>query len=66
MIGNDADPKQALRSMANNIRSTINDADYTDYTLEEPSSEVSLDDAPDEVQPWITGDGKPQIHNPYE
>jgi multiple sugar transport system substrate-binding protein len=66
MIGNDTDPKQALRSMANNIRSTINDADYTDYTLEEPSSEPSLDDAPDEVQPWITGDGKPQIYNPYE
>jgi multiple sugar transport system substrate-binding protein len=66
IIGNDADPKQALRSMGNSIRSTINDADYTDYTLEEPSSEVSLDDAPDEVQPWITGDGKPQIHNPYE
>jgi multiple sugar transport system substrate-binding protein len=66
MTGNDADPKQALRSMANNIRSTINDADYIDYTLEEKTSGPSLDDAPDVVRPWIEGDGKPQIYNPYE
>lgn len=66
MIGSNADPKQALRSMANNARSAINNADYVDYTVEEPSEMPSLDDAPEEVQPWITGNGVPQIYNPYE
>jgi multiple sugar transport system substrate-binding protein len=66
MIGNDTDPKEALRSMGNNIRSTINEADYVDQTLEEKTSGPSLDDAPDIVQDWISGDGKPQIWNPYE
>ena len=66
MIGNDADPKQALRDMSNNVRSTISDADYVDYELSEKASGPSLDDAPDAVQDWITGDGKPQIYNPYE
>jgi multiple sugar transport system substrate-binding protein len=66
MIGNDADPKERLRQMGNNIRSTINDADYVDQTLEEKTSGPSLDDAPDLVQDWITGDGAPQIYNPYE
>ena len=65
MIGNDKDPKEALRNMANNIRQTISEADYTDYTLEEKTEGPSLDDAPDVVQDWITGDGKPQIYNPY-
>ena len=41
------------------------DADYIDYTLEEKTEGPSLDDAPDAVQDWITGDGKPRIYNPY-
>ena len=52
--------------MSNNVRSTISDADYVDYELSEKTSGPSLDDAPDAVQDWITGDGKPQIYNPYE
>ncbi len=66
MIGAEQDPKSALRSMANNARSQINDADYFDFTVEEKDSGPSLDDAPDSVQKWITGDGVPQIYNPYE
>ena len=64
MIGSDADPKQALRDMGNNIRSAINDAEYIDYELEETTSGPSLDDAADIVQPWIEGDDEPQIYNP--
>ena len=64
MIGSDADPKQALRDMGNNIRSAINDAEYIDYELEETTSGPSLDDAADMVQPWIEGDDEPQIYNP--
>jgi multiple sugar transport system substrate-binding protein len=64
MIGSDADPKQTLRDMGNNIRSAINDAEYIDYELEETTSGPSLDDAADIVQPWIEGDDKPQIYNP--
>ena len=26
---------------------------------------AQMDDAPDAVQDWITGDGKPRIYNPY-
>ena len=66
MIGAGQDPKEALRAMGNNARSSINDADYFDFTLDEKSSGPSLDDAPDSVQKWITGDGVPQIYNPYE
>lgn len=66
MIGAGKDPKSALRSMSNNVRSTINEADYLDFSLEEKTSGPSLDDAPDSVQKWITGDGVPQIYNPYE
>ncbi|MEF8885116.1 MAG: maltose/trehalose porter [Haloarculaceae archaeon] len=66
MIGNDEDPKQALRNMSNNVRQTINEAEYTDYTLEDKTSGPSLDDAPDVAQQWIDGDGVPQIYNPYE
>jgi len=64
MIGNDADPEQAPRDMGNNIRSTINDAEYISYELGETTSSPSLDDAADIVQPWIEGDDKPQIYNP--
>lgn len=66
MLGADKDPKKALRSMANKARSTINSADYVDQELKTKSSGPSLDDAPDSVQKWITGDGVPQIYNPYE
>jgi len=65
MIGNDEDPKQALHNMSNNVRQTISEADYTDYTLEEKTSGPSLDDAPDVAQQWTDGDGVPQIYNPY-
>ncbi|ELZ32487.1 ABC transporter substrate-binding protein [Halogeometricum pallidum JCM 14848] len=65
MIGSETDPKKAIRGMADKARSAINSADYIDYELETPE-EPSLDDAPDEVQPWITGDGVPKIYNPYE
>jgi len=65
MIGSDNDPKEALRSMADDARSAINDADYLDYTVETPSELPSLDDAPEEVQAWVDGDGVPQIYNPY-
>ncbi|WP_227378693.1 ABC transporter substrate-binding protein [Haladaptatus halobius] len=65
MIGSNKDPKKALRSMANNARSTINDADYTDYELKKNNNGPSLDDAPDAVKPWINGDGVPKIYNPY-
>ncbi|MFC6823567.1 ABC transporter substrate-binding protein [Halopelagius fulvigenes] len=66
MIGSDTDPKKALGTMANKARSAINSADYVDYELKAPSEGPSLEDAPKEVQPWITGDGVPKIYNPYE
>jgi multiple sugar transport system substrate-binding protein len=65
MIGSDTDPKKALRDLGNQMRSTMNDADYLDYQLDEKTEGPSLDDAPDSVQPWITGDGAPEIFNPY-
>ena len=64
MIGSDADPKQTLRDMGNNIRSAINDAEYIDHELEETTSGPSPDDAADIVQPWIEGDDEPRIYNP--
>ncbi|WP_101295955.1 ABC transporter substrate-binding protein [Halegenticoccus soli] len=66
MIGSDNDPKTVLRNAGNNIRSTISDADYTDYELKPKKQGPSLNDAPDSVQPWINGDGVPKIYNPYE
>lgn len=65
MVGSDEDPKEALVDMANTARQTIEE--NSDYSLTRTSaSDISLSDAPDEVQPWIEGDGVPAIYNPYE
>jgi len=71
MIGNDADPKQALQDMANNMRSVISDQEDYDLPQRGEGDLPSLDDlesagAPDEVFEWLDGsNGANQIWNPY-
>ncbi len=64
IIGEDADPKEAVTSLANTMREEVEAAEG--YSLEEGDPDnIDLDDAPDEVQAWIDGDDVPQIWNPY-
>jgi len=71
MIGNDADPKQALQNMANNMRSAISDQEDYDLPQKGEDELPSLDDlegagAPEEVFDWLEGsNGANQIWNPY-
>ncbi|WP_276255554.1 extracellular solute-binding protein [Halomontanus rarus] len=65
ILGSGNDPKQAIVDQANQVRQELNE--QVDYEVPENTEEPSLDDAPDMVQDWITGDGDaPQIWNPYE
>lgn len=65
ILGSNKDPKKALVGMANNVRNEANKK--LDYSLKSKSEKPSLDDAPKEVQDWITGSNNtPKIWNPYE
>lgn len=65
IIGGDADPREALVDQANANREQIEE--HVDYDLPETEDGPDLDDAPEECQAWINGDGDtPQIWNPYE
>ncbi len=65
IIDGNADPAEALVEQANANREQI--SDHEEYDLAENESEPDLDDAPEECQAWIHGDGDtPQIWNPYE
>ncbi len=61
--GADDDPKEAVVDMANQVRESVDDE--VDYDVEENTDEPELEDVPDELQDWISGDnGTPQIWNP--
>lgn len=63
ILGAEQDPGETLLSLANDMRETI--SSDVDYELEQSSDPPELDDAPEELQPWIEGDGDtPQIWNP--
>ncbi|MEY7848532.1 extracellular solute-binding protein [Natrarchaeobius sp. A-rgal3] len=65
ILGADEDPKEAVVSLANQVRESVDDE--VDYDVEENTDEPELEDVPDELQDWISGDnGTPQIWNPYE
>jgi multiple sugar transport system substrate-binding protein len=63
ILGADADPGEAIVDLANSVRERV--SEDVDYELEENPEEPSLDDAPNELNDWIEGNGDtPQIWNP--
>ncbi|WP_137288437.1 sugar ABC transporter substrate-binding protein [Natronorubrum halophilum] len=65
ILGADEDPQEAVISQANKVRETI--SEEVEYDLGENTDLPDLDDAPDELQAWIQGDGStPQIWDPTE
>ncbi|MFC6906614.1 sugar ABC transporter substrate-binding protein [Halalkalicoccus tibetensis] len=62
ILGGGEDPRDSVVDQANRVREGVSDA--VDYELEENTDLPDLDDAPDELQAWIQGDGVPQIWNP--
>ncbi|WP_136689810.1 extracellular solute-binding protein [Halorhabdus amylolytica] len=63
MIGAGNPPSQ-IQNMANQMRNTA--SDRLDYTLQEQSDGVSLDNLNDQAMAWADGSGPHQIWNPLE
>ncbi|AGB38898.1 sugar ABC transporter substrate-binding protein [Natronococcus occultus] len=63
ILGGGEDPREAVVAQANQVREGVDGE--AGQEIEQNTDLPDLDDAPDELQPWIQGDGDtPQIWNP--